>query len=368
MHSVVRCPACRGESAVDPSALGLTVQCPRCADTFVAVPEAPLVEPFRSDRNFTRPPPDEPRSRRDEPRSRRYDTRPRRSEARSRRDEPEIRSSRTKRDSDRDHDHDPHRHPPGRLSPNVLIGLALLPFAIPILWLMAPAVIGQRPLISIAVPISIAVSTSILSLAVIYTIDWSPAVRIKGVLMILSLAYFASISFYFVNKEIVEQMKGHMNTWVHFSPQPHDYIVSLPGRPNLDGTVKPLRDIDLECYSLFHPDDDGNLTFVVGSGNPAKDQKMAPGTPEWFTRTIADAVEKAKGQLVPDQDRTLQPDAGVGREFVISFGDGANRIVRLYVIKGRVYYLSVEGYDLDADKGSAARFFESFQHSDRHKR
>src|SRR6202030_2917532 len=96
-------------------------------------------------------------------------------------------SDRNKPRPSHEDDHDPHRHPPGGLPASVLIGLALLPFAIPILWLIAPIVFGQPPMPSLAVPLAIALSASILSLAVIYTIDWSPQLRVKGVLILVGL-------------------------------------------------------------------------------------------------------------------------------------------------------------------------------------
>ena len=287
MDLVVRCPSCRGVASVDADARGLTVQCPRCADTFIAVPEAALVEPQHRTRNPSQPAStDEYRSRRDEPRPRRDDsrTRSRREPYRSRRGEPDyaVEKSTGRRKRDADHDHDPHRHVNGGLSPSVLIGLALLPYAIPILWLTAPAILGQAPLISIAVPIAIAVSASTLSLAVIYTIDWSPSVRVKGVLMLLCLAYFISISLYFVNKEIVEKMKDYAgnvgNIWLPFVPPSRDYTVKLPKPPKLDESLQPIRNIPFDCYTVRHANEDGELIYVVGSGQPNKGKDREPGS------------------------------------------------------------------------------------------
>src|SRR5262245_25162273 len=176
----VRCPACRRLSRVDAAALELTVACPRCGEAFVALEEAELVAPGPRHplvpplpRRVPEPPPvfDAP--------------------------------SRISREPAPDEDHDPHRHPPGALPVSVLIGLALLPFVIPILWAIAPAVFGQEPMLSWAVPVALAVSASVLCLAVIYTVDWTPATRVKGVLMIVVLAYFAALNLYFLKKQMV---------------------------------------------------------------------------------------------------------------------------------------------------------------------
>src|SRR5262249_42094461 len=104
-------------------------------------------------------------------------------------------------------DHDPHREAQGPLPTSVLIGLALLPFLIPIMWLIGPAILGEEPVLSVAAPIALAVSTSILCLAIIYTIDWTPTTRVKGVLTLVALSYFTGASLYFLKKEMVEQVK-----------------------------------------------------------------------------------------------------------------------------------------------------------------
>ena len=41
----------------------------------------------------------------------------------------------------------------------------------------------------------------------IYTVDWTPTTRIKGVLMLVGLSYFTAFSLYFLKKEMVERVK-----------------------------------------------------------------------------------------------------------------------------------------------------------------
>jgi hypothetical protein len=347
MGLVVRCPACRGTAGIDAAAQGHTVRCPRCDAAFVAVPEAELVAPRRPKRNPTLPTrPDRPI----EPES------------------PQLPPS-DEVSSSREADHDPHRHPAGGLPASVLMGLALLPFAIPILWLTAPAIFGQPPLLSIAVPLAIAVSASILSLAVIYTIDWSPAVRVKGVLMLLGLAYFSAVSLYFLKKEMVEWVKTNFDKpWTTFTPpNSHgEYKVKMPQPPSKDANYRPIPDIPLECYTLSHNDELGNLvTFVVGAGTPQAGAKGSePGTEQWFDSTTDSIIVESQGQLDPDQQTKVtgpQADAPNGRELRINLGDGKTmRIVRVFFIKGRVYYLSIEGADLNPEDATARRFFNSF--------
>src|SRR5262249_19856974 len=144
----VRCPACRGQSRVEATALGLTVGCPRCGEPFVALEEAELVAP--GPRQLVGP-------------RRLIDPLP------AYADRPHGPADQSAAENQ---DHDPHRNPPGGLPVSVLIGLALLPFAIPILWLIASVVVGQPPMLSPAAPVALAVAASILCLAVIYTVDW----------------------------------------------------------------------------------------------------------------------------------------------------------------------------------------------------
>ena len=50
-------------------------------------------------------------------------------------------------------------------------------------------------------------SASVLCLAVVFTVDWTPATRLKGVLMLVGLAYFAGLSLYFLKEEMVDRAK-----------------------------------------------------------------------------------------------------------------------------------------------------------------
>jgi hypothetical protein len=257
-------------------------------------------------------------------------------------------------------DHDPHRNLPGGLPASVLIGLALLPFAIPILWLVAPAVLGQAPTLSPAVPVALAVSTSILCLAVIYTIDWSPATRVKGVLMMVVLAYFAAVNLYFLRKQTVDEVKKFFGVgpeWVGFTPLDNTYTVSLPADPH---AIKdqPLTGLaQLNCYKASHRAFVAQLDFVVGSGPP---QGLAngpgPGTDPWFELAAAKVRDHARGQLRSKDP--IQYQNSPGYELVIERGSDV-RIVRLFVIKDRVYYLAVESQGRP-DSDLVEDFFNSF--------
>jgi hypothetical protein len=254
----------------------------------------------------------------------------------------------------------------------VLIGLALLPFAIPILWLIAPVVIGEEPVLSVATPAALSIAASVLCLAVIYTIDWTPATRVKGVLMLVCLAYFAAVGLYFLKKEMVDRIQkatglSEATNWQVFDAHPGGYRVKMPTPRE---AVKDQREqpfpatVHIDCYKSLHrmPFLDPYV-FVVGSTPThqpvrAKGDGPKPGTDEWFDR-LADEIENKSGGRVHGV-RQVEHQGYKGREVEIHFGEGKARFVRVFLIKGRLYYLSAEGVGLHPDEDPASVFFESF--------
>jgi hypothetical protein len=330
--AVVRCPACRGLSQVEAAALQLTVECPRCGGVFVALAEAELVA--GSPRPAAPPPLRRVLERLPAPQTVLPDL-------------PTV----------EEQDHDPHRDSQGGLPASVLIGLALLPFAIPILWLIAPSVLGREPTLSPAVPLALAVSTSILCLAVIYTIDWTPATRVKGVLMMVALAYFAAVNLYFLKKQTVDQVKkffGAGHDWVEVVAQDGSFRVNMPALPERpDPQFQPLRQLaDLSCYRvsykapLLEPH-----TFVAGAGAPLPAANgPAPGSDDWFKLVARQVVDQVRQGKLRAEPRSIEHGGFPGRELeVVLEGGNALRVVRVFLINGRVYYLSVES------AGSAGR-------------
>jgi hypothetical protein len=352
MGLVVRCPSCRGASMVDADARGHTVQCPRCEDTFIAVPEAEVVASGRPARNPTSP---------------RNPTLPISTRRRLEQESPSYPASDEVPKSP-DHDHDPQAHSRGPLPASVLLGFALLPFGIPIIWLIATPLFGQPPLASIAVPIALAVSASILSLAVIYTIDWSPAIRIKGVLMLLALAYFTAVSLYFLNKDIVLWFKAHFGEWPTFTETEFGYSVKMPEPPTADNQCQPIPKIQLKCHTLSHKVDAvDQFSFVVGADttpNGAKGPKSVTNH-QWLKMTAESIIAATQGELDPNQEKQNETDLSGNdyRQFGIKLGEDKTktRIVRLVVVNNRLFYLSLEGTHLSWEDEIARRFFDSFK-------
>jgi hypothetical protein len=266
--------------------------------------------------------------------------------------------------------HDPHLASSGPLPASVLIGLALLPFAIPILWLIAPAVTGVEPAMSIATPSALALAASVLCLAVIYTIDWTPTTRIKGVLMLVGLAYFGAVSVYFLKREMVERIKRFTGLeervrWRDFNTP--DYRIQFPGTPEpLDGPDEPLASLKLKYFTAAHEHQFlGRYRFIcgalrLGAVNDVNLDQL--GSPEWYKKMTREIVTRSGGQQSGEASEVEYPANWRGRQLLIHFPDrGTFRVVRLYVIRGTVYYLSVEGTSVDADDELARVFFNSFQ-------
>lgn len=353
MLVVVRCPGCRGAARVGREALGLLVGCPRCPEQFVAIEEAMPVPPPAPPRPVERPrgplaPPE---------------ANPSRGRAEPVAPPPEAGRSARRRRPPRAEAADPAHHEPpaGGLPASVLIGLALLPFAIPLLWVIAPLAVGRPPVLSLAAPAALAIAASTLCLAVIYTVDWSPTTRIKGVVMLLGLAYFTGLSLYFLKKDMLDRVKnffGPDREWKDFTPPDQSYTVKMPvkttGIPD-----QPVPGFTLACHTASEKVPFvGVITYVVGSG---KDPRPNRADDEWFDEVGRAMQNAGRGRL--REPEWLPPRQGFpGRQWEVDVGKpgGAVRVVRVYRGKGTMYFLSVEGPNLSPDDEHAGEFFDKF--------
>jgi hypothetical protein len=244
---------------------------------------------------------------------------------------------------------------------SVIVGLALLPLTIPMLWLIGPVAVGTQPALTLATPVSLAVSAAALCLAVAYTVDWSPVTRIKGVLTLVGLAYFAGLSLYFLKRETAEWAQHKLAAkanWKDFQPPTKEYGVALPGPPQ-PGKVALVQMFRLDTYRAVVRELGQEEVYTVGAG-PDPDPEADDDA--WFT-----AVE----QSIRNQTRgTVEPDPGVpatarlpNRTWVATPPNGADMlIVQVYRDKtrGRVYVLEARGRDVSADDEDVERFFRSF--------
>ncbi len=343
---VVRCPGCRGASRVAAEAIGLQVVCPRCRYEFqaveeaatIAAPESPAREP-RPQLRLRRPPVEE-----------------------------SVRSSRPTAEPvvPPDSHHTAHGHSPvdpiGRLPISVFIGLALLPFVVPLVWVIAPLILGQPPMLSVVTPIALALAASALCLAVVYTVDWSPTTRIKGVLMLVGLAYFAGLSLYFLKKEMVDKARefvGPERDWKLFQPPAGDYRVRMPSGPK-KGELRLLDGWKLDAYRATHKSWMGPIVFVVGSAEDPRDAKLGDEQ-QWFDAVKISLLQAGAREPMAESVLPAVPGTGPGRQFEFRVNTNAHyRVVQVYRAKGRLYYLSAEGNNLDPKDDLVQNFFESF--------
>jgi predicted Zn finger-like uncharacterized protein len=361
MLLVIRCPKCRAASRVEEEDLGLTVQCPRCADTFAAVEEAELVAPGPRAAAAAAPElPDPP-----DPFPDPFEPEP-----------PPGPTPEPEPAAHPDAEFDPHREPPGSLPASVLVGLALLPFLIPILWVVAPAVIGVEPVLSLASALALAVSASVLCLAVIYTVDWRPRTRIRGVLLLVVLSYVTGVTLYLLKKEWVDRVRrffGVNPTWTKFEPVGAGYRVEWPGPSEEYKDAPPSSLVVLACHKVSRggvgmgKDD----SFVVGSSlelTPRPGEQ--PGDDAWFERLAADVAAQSRGTLRGQAEKVTSrgPGAAPGRQVVIDL-KGTTRVAQVFCLswkdgrgtpKYRVYYAAIEGVGMSPDDRAAMAFFGSF--------
>jgi hypothetical protein len=261
-----------------------------------------------------------------------------------------------------DPEHDPHTRPVAGLPISVLIGLALLPFGIPLMWLLAPMVTGQDAALSLAVPISLAFSASALCLGVVYTIDWKATSRIKGVLMLVSLAYLTGAGLFFLKKDMmdrVQQFFGKSNRWVTVQSPQGKFRAKLPERFTRDQS-QPLPNMEVaDTFSSTHiVDDDTRYYYRVA----ASKEKARDFNDEWF-KNIATELKKdaADPQLVRETEIAREGMTGRQWEFKLRDRDTV-RIVQVLVKKNRYYYLAAEGPNLTPDDEEfSRRFFNSFE-------
>jgi ribosomal protein S27AE len=248
----------------------------------------------------------------------------------------------------------------GGLPATVIIGLALLPYGVPIFWLIGPMLTGTMPPVSIATPLALAVSVSILCLSVIYTVDWSAETRLKGVLILIVLAYFGGLVLFFTEKATLERLYrlGKTTDWQEFQPDKGPpYRLQVPAPPQ-EMAEQPFQLAELTCYQVRVPQEllEWHI-YVMAAGQP-KPHPETPGTQNWFNAALKTLL--GEGTILK---RQFQVDNGFLKGWEWEFQlvpSGRKRVVLLYVGRGKVYYLAVEGKQIDAGHPDVQRFFRSF--------
>ena len=369
---VVRCTGCRGPARVGSAGLGTAVECPRCRVVFQAVEEATLVVPGAGWAPPNPPPPLPWRGpSAPTPRSRARDDDDEYDDDDSEGEEGESFEEAAAGSSAPDHRHDPaDPDTEGPLPASVFIGLALLPFLVPIVWSIAAVVFPKQPVLTVGTPLALAVTASTLCLAVISTIDWRPATRVKGVLLLVVLSYVGGVGLYFLTKDTanrVRRLVGNEHPLVPDGPKDGGFQVKVPNRGGDLKGEPPLPGVLLTCrQAVFAPGLQDKYTFTYGSSAKLAPNQRPQGPPvgsdPWFDAVTAELFKQV-GQR-PHEPRRLEYGGQLaGREVELYFQDGKTvRVVRVYAIEGRVYYLAVQHANMDPrDDELAQEFFESFE-------
>jgi hypothetical protein len=332
MAVAVRCTGCRNAAQVGDDALGMLVQCPVCQEPFLALEEAAVVRKPGAGLPSRAATPPAPRKRvRAEPVHNHNAPQPV--------DGPQFTSS--------------------NLPVSVLFGFALLPLAIPLLWLIGPQILGKPPALTLAAPAALAIAASVLCLAVVLTVDWSPLTRIKGVLILVGLSYFAGLSLYFLKKEVVERVREFFTPPDNVREQQMDRFTVMAPESSRELKSDPLPRWKLTCREAKSQLLPGpQVTYQYGSG---PDRQLEA------ERWVAEAEQSLMlaaglGAAVMDVAEVKSVQEHPGRQWTIRLPDGTFQIVRLFRVGGIVYYLSASLDELDDEPPPAVkRFFESFK-------
>jgi hypothetical protein len=328
MQTIVRCPACAGLSRIPPDAIGLTVHCPRCDESFVARKEPSAAPPRRR------------RLRQVVPSA-----------------EPAVPVVHPIDEFDSGHDHG--RHGPT----SALIGLSLLPLGIPLVWAAARLLTGIDPVFSYALPVAIAVGMAGLCLGAAVTCDWSYPTRVKGILMLVFLGYAAGAFLFFVQKDWLEAARKRISSdvrWQRFEPADKTFEVQVPGRARPEPAAEPVPGWELRTFRCADPKQKSTDVYWVAYGLPP-DSVANLADNEWFA-AVRQAITQAAGGVDPsEKPLTYGWQQHPGREYGLVLPDRiTNRTVRVYRIGTRAFYLAAEGVALPADAPDVRKFFESF--------
>lgn len=333
MIHAVRCPHCQNLSRVASEVIGRAVACPHCRQSFTAAAD-PMFAPAI---------PAKPRIARRVPTA-----------------SPALRAPVLARVL-----HDGHDDPG---PPPMLLGLALLPIGIPLLWLAARVITGEAPVFSYAAPVAIAIGLSALAIGVVFAHGMSVGTKLKAILAIALVGYMLGGFVFFMKKEWAERVRKNLGgpnelEWREFSPPNKAYSVKVPWQETAaDGQ---LPGWSLEGYRFSNPaknrNDGLDIAYEIAAGAPPADLggKALPDD-EWFRAARKAVVEKCDGQVTAE--KSISHEGHPGREFTLSLPDGAtNKIVRVFRVRDRAYYLAVEGVFVPVDAKFVGKFFDSLQ-------
>ncbi|MBY0460335.1 MAG: hypothetical protein K2V38_23725, partial [Gemmataceae bacterium] len=185
----------------------------------------------------------------------------------------------------------------------------------------------------------------------------------KGVLILVALSYLSGAGLFFMKRGLMEQVQGFfapVNAWSEVESQEGHFRVMMPNPPHdLPPDDQPLKDVAPLRGGRRAVAKVGNLGYSFTAAGSGPEVKAEP-TDEWFRR-VGDQLRATRGKLRRG-DVPVTVGGHTGREWEFE-QMGAATVVRVFIVRGRVYYLSVEGSDRPRwpDAELAKPFFDSFQ-------
>ena len=243
----------------------------------------------------------------------------------------------------------------------LLVGLALAPFGIPLVWLLAALGGAPDPIFTLALPVALAAAASGLALGVAFTADWSTGARVRGIFALVLLGYGTATFLYFVQKDWLEAARKNFGrdprAWQDYSPPDRAYTIRMPGRPQPAPNAVPLPGWSLQAVRCLEPSQTSDA-FLVAHG-PQPDDFAPLDDATWFARAKEAIAQSAGGGDVAEKE--LRHQNFPGREFLVVMPDKVtNRTVRLIRAKSYAYYLAIDGPALPSDARDVRKFFDLF--------
>ncbi|MGL6094696.1 MAG: hypothetical protein ACRC7O_02695 [Fimbriiglobus sp.] len=242
-----------------------------------------------------------------------------------------------------------------------LVGLAVSPWGIPVLWLAALVLSGVEPMFTFAVPLALAVGLTGLGFGLAATAGWSHGTKIKTLIALMIFSYVTAGGLYFLKRQWAETVRGRFGrssqVWKEFAPGAEPpYRVWMPGVPTTAET--PLPGWDFTTYQFRESRLGANDTFVAAHGPPPAGLPRDPTA--WFQKARDALAEATGGEVLVDVE-VAGPVGFTARQFVLSLPDGTPRVVRLFRGRDSSFYLAAEGAFFTPDARDVRTFFRSFR-------
>ncbi len=162
--------------------------------------------------------------------------------------------------------------------------------------------------------------------------------------------------------ERVQNFFGRDDGWHEVHSRDGNFKVRMPGQAEAwQPQERPLKDVELVGGWTATAETEGGAYSYFVAGSKADAPPVSPGD-AWFDK-LTEQLKDAGGQLETKTaiEYEQKGEKYPGRQWTFQLPGEAVRIVRVYVVRGRVYYLSAKGPNLAPDdKNFGQPFFRYF--------